>query len=112
MPGTSETQRLGGSAMYCGPDATVVAGVRSRYSCRDVVEVDRHLRWLVGRLERTLPALSAARQAHVRGQFAVDFNALLDARIMLAALATLEDDFSELFRGWTPQGPEVVSRAL
>jgi hypothetical protein len=78
--------------MYCGPDATVVAGVRSRYSCRDVVEVDRHLRWLVGRLERTLPALSAARQA--------------------AALLTLEDDLSELFRGRTPQGPEVVSRAL
>jgi hypothetical protein len=98
--------------MNRGPDVSLVRGSRSRYSCRTVADVDGHLRGIRAWLRRNLPAMTGERQARILAQYRVDLDALLDARIMLAALATLEDDLGELFRGRTPQGPEVVSRAL
>lgn len=83
--------------MYYGAtDTVIVCGTRSRYSCRDLVEVDRHLLKLVGRLRRTLPSLTVDRQAWIRQQYGVDLDSLLDARIMLRALATLDADLARL----------------
>lgn len=82
--------------MNRGPDVCIVNGVRARYSCRDVAEVDSHLRGVMSWLARNLPTLNPERQARVRAQYRYDLDALLDARVMLMALRTLNVDFEAL----------------
>lgn len=80
--------------MRADPDASVIHGARSTYLCRDVADVDYQLRGVLAVLARALPRLRGEQLARVRARFAVDVNALLDARIMLAALATLDTDLA------------------
>lgn len=90
--------------MYRGPDMSIVAGSFTRYSCRTVAEVDSHLRALTAWLRR--PSAAPARSARL---YRKDIDVLLDARVMLMALATLDEDIGDLDMRQGPGG--VSSRA-
>lgn len=86
-----------------GADACIVKGVHSRYSCRSVAEVDRHLTAVTGWLAKTLPTLSAERRERVAAQYRPDIDVLLNARTMLVALLTLDAEVDAL-SAETPEG--------
>jgi hypothetical protein len=90
---------INGQRGWNGPEnRTIIPGRLARhYSCRDLAEVDVHLRglsrWLVRELRTAQWATSPAQRAKlIRARYWHDCDALLDARIMLAALSTLDDD--------------------
>jgi hypothetical protein len=89
--------------MWSGPDASIVKGTTTRYSCCTVVDVDKHLAALTGWLAKILPTMTADRQARILAVYRTDLNALLDARVMLALLDSLDDDLDAL-SAETPEG--------
>jgi hypothetical protein len=89
--------------MWSGPDASIVKGTTTRYSCCTVVDVDKHLAALTGWLAKILPTMTPDRQARIQAVYRTDLDALLDARIMLALLLTLDADLDAL-RAETPEG--------
>jgi hypothetical protein len=89
--------------MWSGPDANIVKGTTTRYSCCTVADVDKHLAALTGWLAKILPTMTPDRQARIQAVYRTDLDALLDARIMLALLASLDADLDAL-SAETPEG--------
>jgi hypothetical protein len=86
--------------MWSGPDANIVKGTTTRYSCQTVADVDKHLVAITGWLAKILPTMTPDRQARIQAVYRTDLDALLDARIMLASLDSLDADLD----AWS--GPE------
>jgi hypothetical protein len=89
--------------MWSGPDANIVKGTTTRYSCCTVADVDKHLAALTGWLAKILPTMTPDRQARILAVYRTDLNALLDARVMLASLDSLDADLDAL-SAETPEG--------
>jgi hypothetical protein len=81
------------------PDVSIVRGTRARYACRSVQEVDAHLTGLLDWLRVNLPKMRPGQRAHAERNFGRDIDGLLHARLMLAALATLDEDLADLSVG-------------
>jgi hypothetical protein len=95
--------------MWSGPDANIVKGTTTRYSCCTVADADKHLAALTGWLAKILPTMTPDHQARIQAVYRTDLNALLDARIMLALLDSLDADLDALDAerpgGLHPSGP-------
>lgn len=76
------------------PDATIVTGPtsRTRYSCRSVTEVDAHLLAITDWVKRNRYKRAQAALA----KYTPDIDLLLNARVMLTVLGTLDDDLNGL----------------
>lgn len=94
--------------MTFDPDVAIVQGTRSRYACRSVAEIDAHLTGLLAWLDRNLVKMHPGQRAIAQSNYARDIDGLLHARVMLAALATLDEDLADLSMGILRQRDPVT----
>jgi hypothetical protein len=76
------------------PDAPFVQGVRTRYSCRSVAEIDAHLVGLTDWMAHCLPKMFPGARRAAEASYARDIDKLLNARVMVAAFETMDDDLA------------------